>query len=196
MVDNFDAIRTMLDFSNDNFYFIQIIKRRKENPDMLRGERHVRSYYVSNMDYFNNIKDEIKSLCIMYNARAYIYVTPRSKKKVAMSTLKMVVDSITNESYDSLNKLYDSAAGSTPLAPKYWLVDLDTKNNELIDDALHCISQCDSGYSNIIVKIVPTINGVHIITRAFNLQQFKDKFKEYDTTDIHKDANTLLFYQK
>jgi len=40
------------------------------------------------------------------------------------------------------------------------------------------------------VKEIPTKNGLHFITRPFNLMKFKE---EFPTIDVHKD-NCLLLY--
>lgn len=44
MVDNFELIRTLLKFeSKDDFYFIQILQRSKDNPEIGANNRLVKS---------------------------------------------------------------------------------------------------------------------------------------------------------
>ena len=49
MKDNFENIKKLIDFDNEgDFYFIQIIKRRKDvgNEDMRKGESIVDNFYM------------------------------------------------------------------------------------------------------------------------------------------------------
>lgn len=48
IVDNFEKIRNLLKFENeiDDFYFIQIIQRRKENPGMRKDSKYIKSYLI------------------------------------------------------------------------------------------------------------------------------------------------------
>lgn len=47
MVDNFDLIKSLLKFeSKDDFYYLQIIQRSKDNPDIGVNNRLVRSYCI------------------------------------------------------------------------------------------------------------------------------------------------------
>jgi hypothetical protein len=47
MVNNFQKIREMLTFpSETNFYFLQILKRRKDNPDLGKDMIHIADYYI------------------------------------------------------------------------------------------------------------------------------------------------------
>ena len=50
MVNNFDKIRNFLTFnSSDDFYFIQILKRRKDNPTLFKNileDEYQKLYYV------------------------------------------------------------------------------------------------------------------------------------------------------
>lgn len=44
-----------------------------------------------------------------------------------------------------------------------------------------------------IYDYIPTKNGYHIITKPFNLKQFKDK---YPDIDVHKNNPTILYIPK
>ena len=48
MIDNFELIKSLLKFeSPDDFYHLQILKRKKENPELGSNSRVVKTYYVS-----------------------------------------------------------------------------------------------------------------------------------------------------
>ena len=48
-------------------------------------------------------------------------------------------------------------------------------------------------YESKIYAYIPTKNGYHIITKPFNLKQFKDK---YPDIDVHKNNPTILYIPK
>ena len=45
----------------------------------------------------------------------------------------------------------------------------------------------------LMIAYIPTKNGYHIITKPFNLKQFKDK---YSDIDVHKNNPTILYIPK
>ena len=89
LVDNFDKVSKILTFnSNDDFYFVQIIKRFKDNPndDKTKGNYHaggwyLNSYRIKSADELNNLKPEIIKICNDNNARAYITINSRSEQE-------------------------------------------------------------------------------------------------------------------
>lgn len=86
-VDNYQAIGNLLEFKkpNDTIYFVQIIKRDKDNPGQksrYNAAQYLKEYYFEGLDEFLNAEQEIKSMCKKENARAYIYMNARSKAVV------------------------------------------------------------------------------------------------------------------
>lgn len=95
IVDNFELIRTLLKFkSKDDFYFIQILHRSKDNPEIGDNNRLVKSYYIRSLGHFDSKKNEIKQVCKLYKARAYIHLTKRSYKDVFLVCLQNLVERI------------------------------------------------------------------------------------------------------
>ena len=89
MTDNFDEIRGMLTFPDENaFYFLKILKRRKDNPGLERDVINIKDYFIYSFKEFDNLRSEIRNKCDMENARAYFRINRRDAKKVAMKTLK------------------------------------------------------------------------------------------------------------
>ena len=88
LVDNFDLCAKLLDInSDDDFHFVQIIKRKKDNPydDTTQGNYHAGGWYlkswrVHSADELYALKDEIIQMCEDNNARAYISINNRSEK--------------------------------------------------------------------------------------------------------------------
>ena len=47
MVDNLDKILPLLKFeSEDDFYYLQILQRKKENPQLGSNSRVIKNYYI------------------------------------------------------------------------------------------------------------------------------------------------------
>ena len=65
-VDNFDLIESIMDFKNSNeFYFLQIIQRKKDGCDTQignNGYRTIKVYYIFSKEQFLKKKDKIKEL--------------------------------------------------------------------------------------------------------------------------------------
>ena len=100
MINNFEQIKNLLHFENEDiFYHLQILKRKKENPEIGRNSYLIKTYYVTSNEYLDKVKDEIINLCDFNKARAYINLNPRSFEKTAFNTLKKISDIIMNKDY-------------------------------------------------------------------------------------------------
>lgn len=84
VVDNFNLVSQLMTFnSDDDFYFVEIIKRKKDNPnDAFRYRQFITYYWVKSTSHLESLKQEIIDVCNNNNARAYIYMNPRSAKVV------------------------------------------------------------------------------------------------------------------
>ncbi len=198
-INNFNIIRKILRFPTENsFYFLQVLKRRKDNPDLEKDMIHLADFYIYSLEDYDRLMDRVINLCESENARAYLRLNVRDSKKTAMMTLKKIVDYISTENYKAVRKAYASCTGEYHSDPdKTWIVDID---NVSIDSFNHSEEQIrirqlitdlqiEAGKEPM-MQFIPTRSGVHIITRPFNLQKFKSEFPDID---IHKDNPTILF---
>ena len=81
IVDNFEQIRGLLKFdSDDDFYFVELLQRKKDNPDFGSNNRLIKYYFIDSIDYFNKIENEIKTISDATGARVYINLNRRSLK--------------------------------------------------------------------------------------------------------------------
>lgn len=79
MINNLEQIKGLLVFnSEDDFYHLQIIKRKKEHPELGSNSYVVKTYYISSIDYLNKKFEEIQVLCQYHNARSCINLNRRS----------------------------------------------------------------------------------------------------------------------
>lgn len=199
MINNFEQIRGFLDFSNpDTYYFIQILKRRKDNPDMDKDMSVIDDIFIYSVEQFDRMEDKIIKTCISHNARAYFRVNKRSMKKTALQMLKRVTDLIISENYKAVKSAFSSVSGEFHADDdKKWIVDIDNFDKSKMGESLRALAI----YQNLeelqkeskrepLMEVVPTKNGVHIITRPFNLQKFKQMYPE---VDVHKDNLSVLY---
>jgi hypothetical protein len=198
MVNNFDRIRDLLKFPDKNsFYFLQILKRRKDNPNLGKDMVHIADYYIYSLEQFDAMEKDIIELCNSKNARAYFRLNLRDASKVAMQTLKRVVDHISSGNYKAVKSAYASCTGEYASDPdKTWIVDIDYKDLEGdIDMNINAIIAhvqaliFETGRDDT-VHTIPTKNGLHVICRPFNLSKFR---QVYPSIDTHKDNPTILY---
>ena len=111
-----------------------------------------------------------------------------------------------NEDSDKITDIYDIKVEDTPkvnVGGKRWIIDIDEK---IISPLMlgfleyHCdpISKYEEDYlgfatnfNSKIIAQIPTKSGWHLITKPFNLKQFKDKYPE---VDVQKNNPTVLYF--
>lgn len=199
MRDNFQLIMKMLQFrSEDDFYHLQIIKRKKDHPEIGSNSIVVKTYYIKSVDHLDQVGPEIVALCDFHGARASINLNRRSFEKMAFHTLKKITDQIMNKDFKSVRKAYESACGAySNESQKKWIIDID---NISIDGFNHTsgmihlrrriIALQEETGNPTYMQFVPTKSGVHIISAPFNLQKFREEFPQID---VHKDNPTILY---
>lgn len=126
-MDNIDKILPFLQFdSDDDFYFLQILQRKKENPQLGNNSRVIKNYYITSQQYLLDRYEEVKSLCDTFNARASIRLNRRSFEKVGFKALENISHTMQNREYKHLMKSYDRACGLlNNEKTKRWVVDID-----------------------------------------------------------------------
>lgn len=192
MIDNLELIRPFLIFeSDDDFYFLQILQRKKENDLMTANSRVIKNYYIKSVDRLIDQYDEIKMLCKKFNARASLRLNKRSFEQTAFQTLKKNTDTILSRDYKSVSRNYDKSCGQfNNDKNKKWIIDIDSKDI-LVSRVITAVKFCDPdmGLEKHYV-VLPTNQGYHLITKPFNCEQFS---KNRIQADIHKDNPVNLY---
>ena len=195
MINNIDIIKPLLNFTDDgDFYMLYILKRKKDQPigerDNHQSVRTIKTYTISSIEYLDKRYAEIKQLAEMFKARAYIHVQKQNHKDVSLDMMMALAQRIKDGNHIQKN-LFDSVVGQVKTNEKRWIVDLDTKDSRELTALMFCIDTQCSPYGNKIEAIIPTKNGFHLITKKFDVMEFK---KSFPLIDIQKRNPTLLYY--
>ncbi len=168
-VDNFEGISKLLDFKvpNDTIYFVQIIKRDKDNPGQksrYNAAKYLKEYYFEGIDEFKNAEQEIKAICKKENARAYIYMNARSKaiidKWTQINMQRMNKHRGMNDKFDGNAKALAAGRSFDDPSRPLCFVDVDSDDPKDINMTLQIIDYYG-------IKPLYTYrslnNGIHII---------------------------------
>lgn len=208
-VDNFDSISNMLNLTDpDQFYFVQIIKRWKDNSDKGMTKNMGDTYHAGG-DYGNfkngtafkvrtaqelqSLKQQIVSYCDKNNARAYITSNPRSQS--AIDGFKQTyLDRIKRHNKGVLPKYADYAeemlAGQVKEDPSWtdrprFFLDIDTTDKRIWN-----ITKAILKHYNITVENEYTTpsGGLHVvIPNRFAIQNLRKVIEELRVFDGFKD---------
>lgn len=154
IVDNFDLISKMMEFNDsDDYYFLQIIKRKKDNPndDITKGNYHsggwyLDSFHIHSSDELLSLKDKIIDICDKNNARAYITVNKRSEKATARQIIK--VKRMFKPNDPRYIHADDIVSGQTKHGPNWagqrlrFMIDIDSTNTKIWDECHKIIKLC------------------------------------------------------
>ncbi len=193
MIDNLEIIKPFLIFdSEDDFYFLQILQRKKENELMDSNSRVIKNYYLSSIQQLEDQYEEVKMLCRKFNARASLRLNRRSYEQTGYQTLMAVTNSIMSRDFKSIKRSYDRTCGQfNKEVDKKWILDIDIMNVDLpriVASVKFCMP--NEGEDKVYCTM-PTKSGFHIITKPFNVEQFKSTSRI--NIDIHKDNPVNLF---
>ena len=202
MIDNFELIKPLLKFPNDDIYYhLQILRRGKDHPELPAANRMIKAYFICSLESLDYVEQEIKDLCKFFGARAYINLAPKSIKKTTMLQIKYLAQRAYEGDFKKIWKSWNTCAGEIKGEKPRWVVDIDdNSDNYPIKDKVYNIETfidkiCEPRdvYPHRGAKVIiniPTKSGYHLITTPFNLQQFKE---EYPDIDVHKNNPTLLY---
>jgi hypothetical protein len=196
-VDNFKAVRDLLKFdSDDDYYFIEILQRKKDFAEGSDVHDHTTFYefYVASIEKFDKLEKEIKMLCKMLNARAYINLNKKSKKKTAMLLMRECLDMIENENFNRVFSKTASAAGQCKGTKdcRKFLLDVDTKDATTLETVLQLIETVGPEAKH---TVLPSVNGYHVVSTPFDVQKWNDLGgKLLANVEIKHNAPTVLYY--
>ena len=210
-IDNFNRISKYLQFNNpeDDFYFVQIIKRLKDNPhddkrqgNYRNGSWYLKSYRIKSAEQLEQLKPEIVDICEKNNARAYMCVNPRSQKETEerVKFIKQTKPWATN--------VEDRVAGEAKDGYSWkgkrqrLVIDIDTDNKRVWSEVHHILDMCGI---TVMDEYETPSGGLHIIIpnkEERNFDYAKSLFKKFDrgrdlgrnaTVHPNPDAKIVLY---
>ena len=194
-INNLEIIKPLLVWEDAyEFYFIQVLKRKKDNPEEDFYNTVIATFYVSSMESLEKLFPEMLLLAKLRKARVYINLNRRHYEQVGLQMIKKVADAIINKSYKDIRNSYSSVCGSFQYEKnKKWIIDTDRCTDEQIQKMKNLILEL----GGTIYAAIPTINGIHLITSPFNTLDFSKKCTSeiaIPVPDIQKNNPTLLYY--
>ena len=221
LIDNFDMASKLLDVQTpDDFHFVQIIKRFKDNPndDKRKGNYHGGAWYlggfrVHNSQELNSLKPQIISICNQNNARAYMTINKRSDKEtdsyIKVYRSKLIPNDARYKYADQIVPGQAKTGDNWKGIRKRLIIDIDVPKDAVdnrgvnIWNAVHFLIQ-NFGIQPI-GEYVTSSGGLHIILPDKEDQQFlrmKRIFKNFDdgidkgrlaTVHPNEDAKIILY---
>ena len=201
-IDNFDLIKSMMDFKEaDNlFMHLQILRRGKDHPDLPAANKLIKAWLVRSAEHLDSLKDEVVFLSEHYKARAYISCAPKSIAKLNTLILRKLADNLYTGNIINPWHMFNSACGELQGVEKLWVVDVDSKDREVLDfikleidfiwvstHPQDCGKARESAW---LLAMIPTLNGCHLITTPFNLREFSKRFPD---VEVKKNGLTALY---
>lgn len=200
-MDGLDRIKKNCRFENEYNCFVLLAVARKKYNDLTNSNEVVFREVIKEPKDITRKYNRIKALATnyispegnRYNFYIYLSVNPRNALKASFSLLKRIND----WNFEALNgvdiskrlKKIDNIWISELMKPENksgrgrFLVDVDTKDGEKLNDILNKISKLVTNY-----QYYDTRNGTHILTDPFNPTDFK-----FQDAEVKKDA--LLFIE-
>lgn len=197
-IDNLELIKPLLNYEKEgDFYMLYILKRKKDQPEGERDNhqsvRTIKTYCIESIDHLERRYDEIKTLCEIFKARAYIHVQKQNHADVSLNMLAELATRIKNGRHNQKG-LFDSTVGQIKTSEKRWIVDIDTKDERALEKISGLINRIRPEGGKIYATI-PTKSGYHLITGRFDVMEF-NKIMELqgDAPDIQRKNPTMLYY--
>jgi hypothetical protein len=197
MIDNLEQIKQLLNYEKPgDFYMLYVLKRKKDQPEGERDNhqsvRTIKTYCIESIEHLERRYDEIKQLCEMFKARAYIHVQKQNHHDVSLNMMVALAQRIQDGNLKQQG-LFDSVVGQIKTQEKRWIVDIDTKDEETVTKIARLVDSLRPEGPKI-EAVIPTKNGYHLITGRFDVLNFnKIMSLQGDVPDIQKKNPTLLY---
>lgn len=195
MINNFNILNPLIsfDYPEPVVYQVQIIQRRKENPDLRNNAKTIRQFYLYSESDLSDLMPKITALCNEKNARAYLNVEAKSLRAIGHQIIDLTNTYVYKGDYKALQNVFQKAYGrkaSTIIGPKRWVLDCDEVTIEYVQEVFEKIWDWHKQHKTNaeFPTLVDTPNGWHIITQGFH----PDILSNY-SVEIKKNAPTILY---
>ena len=211
MIDNLVYIKQLLKFeeSGDTYYYLQLIKRKKDNPEMTKGEVKLGSGFITSLEKLDTLFEVFKERANLENGRIYISLAPRSIKKFTGLCLMEYGKRVANESYQSSWRVPDQVAlmketiKTKGLGENFkgrWIVDVDYPDPNYKNKVYQFLSR----YTRI-QTVLLTLRGYHLVIDPFNYKKLDQggyrisksrddyQFNGFYQFTLRREGNTILY---
>jgi hypothetical protein len=197
MINNLELIKPLLNFEQPgDFYMLYVFKRKKDQTTDKANHQSVRTikvYCIESLEHLEKRYEEIQQLCEMFKARAYIHIQKQNHRDVAMNMITEIVHRIQSGQINQQH-VFDSVVGQIKTQEKRWIVDIDTKDQEVVHRIAKLVDMVRPEGPKI-QAVLPTKSGYHLITSRFDVMAFNKHLSlQGDVPDIQKKNPTLLYY--
>lgn len=215
MIDNFEKIKTILDFKPNTFYVFIALQRakdfteeeRKQIPLITSDKQRMLKYWlVDSEETLTRYMPEMKYYCTALKGRLYMCTDVKSAKKASVCLSRKINDCLYTQVFNAQEAPLSikTFTSSMPLSvvessecsvhgSKYWLVDIDIKDEHLLSflsanvkDQLACVLETANGYHMLIKKVLSKDDIEHRIFYALAAP-------ENTLIEIKDNALTLVF---
>lgn len=212
IVDNFDKVKNVVQWKPEQTYykFVALIRAKDykdgEFPVLLDKEKQecfVRQWLVDNEEYFERVKEDMKTVVEMFKCRLYMTIDRKSTMKTLIAARDVInrqLDSYLGVkepqvSVKMFNKLVPSVtqlAESSDRECKRWMFDVDTKDVNV----LNVVNKlCGEFY----LETFETKNGYHVVAdKKFDANarlqcvKHRGKLRDFDMSLYSNEESELL----
>lgn len=176
LVDNFDKVKNVVQWKPEQTYykFVALIRAKDykdgERPVLLDKEKQecfVRQWLVDSEEYFDRVKEDMKTVVEMFRCRLYMTLDRKSTMKTLIAARDVInrqLDSYLGVkepqvSVKMFNKLVPSVtqlAESSDRDGRRWMFDVDTKDVNVLNVVKKL---CETDY----LESFETKNGYHVV---------------------------------
>lgn len=209
MINNFNILNPLItfDYSEPVVYQVQIIQRRKENPDLKKNAKIIKHYFLYNETDLSDLMPKIIKICNEKNARAYLNIEAKSLQSIGYHMQILTAKYMMNGSLNALENVFNRCYGGFDydndpycdnqhslkikiIGPKRWVLDCDEVTIEYAQEVFEVIVDWHKEHKTNAEypTLVQTPNGWHIISQGFHPKIVG----EYDV-EIKKNAPTILY---
>lgn len=203
-IDNFDIVKSLMDFGEgDNlFMHVQVLRRGKDHPGLPAANKLIKAWLVRSRERLDSIREEVVFLCEHYRARAYVSCAPKSIARLNTLIMRKLADNLHTGNIINPWHVFNSACGELQGTEKRWVMDVDDPSlgfevaceiDRVWSETHPNVSEADvrtARQEHWLVETIPTLNGLHLLTRPFNLQEFKERFPD---VEAKKNGLTALY---
>jgi len=176
-------ITDLMDFSNNNIYFLMVLTRPKNNPGVTKASRVFIREPVRSLESYPDKLEKCRAEAKRIGFKMYIYVSVNARNTInGYENFKKTITEYECQALhgkedfkDPLKRIdklwYSSMMQPNARATKYFIVDIDTKDNSVLQNVRNIINNWNvKEHTSQILLEKETRNGYHFVTTPFDVR--------------------------